>query len=145
VRPQLHELTIHLQFWLYSFLFLLVFFDSQERISLVGEISHATPVDNLRRRGATIAWFVTCCSEAGSNYVATPPNRELTEPFERSGTLVHISWYQIFWFTVRFVLNLVRVFCFHPRVHRKAKKILLVRFSRSQTLFSLCIILFQNP
>jgi hypothetical protein len=31
------------------------------------------------------------CSEAGSNCVVTPPNRELLEPFRRSGTLVHIN------------------------------------------------------
>nr|CAB3498421.1 unnamed protein product [Digitaria exilis] len=31
-------------------------------------------VDNLRRRGAVIAGLGTCCSEAGSIYVATPPN-----------------------------------------------------------------------
>jgi hypothetical protein len=31
------------------------------------------------------------CSEAGSNCVVTLPNRELSEPFGRSGTLVHIS------------------------------------------------------
>jgi hypothetical protein len=31
------------------------------------------------------------CSEAGSNCVMTPPNRELSEPFRRSGILVHIT------------------------------------------------------
>jgi hypothetical protein len=89
VRPQLRELIIHLQFWLHSSLFLLVFFDSQVRISLLGEV-RATPVDNLRRRGASIAGFGACCSEAGLDCVATPPNRELTESFRRSGTLVRI-------------------------------------------------------
>jgi hypothetical protein len=42
-------------------LFLLVFFNLQARISLLGEVGHATPVDNLRRRGSTIAGFRTCC------------------------------------------------------------------------------------
>jgi hypothetical protein len=91
VRPQLHDLIIHLQFWFHSSLFLLVFFDSQARISLLGEVGRATLVNNLRRRGATIAGFEMYYSEAGSNCVATPPNRELTEPFGRSGTLVHIN------------------------------------------------------
>jgi hypothetical protein len=91
VRPQLRELIIHLQFWLHSSLFLLVFFDSEARISLLGEVSRATLVDNLRRRGAAIAGFGTCCSEAGSN-CRISTNRELTKPFKRLGTLVHISW-----------------------------------------------------
>jgi hypothetical protein len=43
-----------------------VFFDSQARISLLGEVGHATPVDNLRRHGATIVGFGTYCSEAKS-------------------------------------------------------------------------------
>jgi hypothetical protein len=38
-------------------LFLLVFFDSQARISLLGEVGRAMLVDNLRRRGAAIAGF----------------------------------------------------------------------------------------
>jgi hypothetical protein len=67
-----------------------VFFDSQARISLLGEVGRATPVDKLRRCGAAIAGFGTCCSEAGSNCVAIPPNRELTKSFERLGTLIHI-------------------------------------------------------
>jgi hypothetical protein len=41
----------------------------------------------LRLRGSEPS-----CSEAGSNHVVTPPNRELSEPFGRSGTLVHIKW-----------------------------------------------------
>jgi hypothetical protein len=40
----------------------------------------------LRLRGSEPS-----CSEAGSNCVVTPPNRELSEPFGRSGTLVHIT------------------------------------------------------
>jgi hypothetical protein len=31
------------------------------------------------------------CSEAGSNYVVTPPNRELSEPFGRSDPQFHIT------------------------------------------------------
>jgi hypothetical protein len=93
VRSQLRELIKHLQFWLHSSLFLLVFFDSQAGISLLGEFGRVAPIDNLRRRGAAIAGFEKCCSEARLNCAATPPNRELTEPFGRSGTLVHISWY----------------------------------------------------
>ena len=42
----------------------------------------------LRLRG-----FGSCCSEAGSTCVSFPPNRELSEPFRRSGTLVHITFY----------------------------------------------------
>jgi hypothetical protein len=40
----------------------------------------------LRLRGSELS-----CSEAGSNCVVTPPNRELSEPFGRSRTLVHIK------------------------------------------------------
>jgi hypothetical protein len=72
--------------------FLLVFFDSQASVSLLGEVDRAIPVDNLTRCGAVIAEFRTGCSKAGSNCFMTPPNRELTEPFGRSGTLVHTSW-----------------------------------------------------
>jgi hypothetical protein len=76
VSSQLCELIMHLQFWLHSSLFLLVFFDSQARISLLGKVSHARLVDNLRRCGAVIVVFGTCCLEAGSNFVAIPPNRD---------------------------------------------------------------------
>jgi hypothetical protein len=86
------RLIIHLQFWLCSFLFLLVFFDSQAGISLLGEVSHARTADNLRRRGAVIAGFRVCCSEAGSICVAPPPNQLLSEPFGRLGHPVHIKW-----------------------------------------------------
>jgi hypothetical protein len=41
----------------------------------------------LRLRGSEPS-----CLEAGSNCVVTPPNRELSEPFGRSGTLVHITF-----------------------------------------------------
>jgi hypothetical protein len=45
------------QIVLHSLLFLLVFFDSQARISLLGEVNRVCMVDNLRRRGAAIAGF----------------------------------------------------------------------------------------
>jgi hypothetical protein len=45
------------QIVLHSLLFLLVFFDSQVRISLLGEVNRVCTVDNLRRRGAAIAGF----------------------------------------------------------------------------------------
>jgi hypothetical protein len=60
------RLIIHLQFWLHSFLFLLVFFNSLARTNLLGEVSHAHTADNLRRRGAAIVGFGACCSKAGS-------------------------------------------------------------------------------
>ena len=66
MRPQLREFNHTSAIVLQSFSFLLVFFDSQARISLLGEVNRATPVDNLRRRGAAIAGFGTCGSEAGS-------------------------------------------------------------------------------
>lgn len=47
-------------------------------------------VDNLRRRGAVIAGFGTCCSEAKSSCVATPQNYRLPEHFGRSGTRVKV-------------------------------------------------------
>ena len=43
----------------------------------------------LRLRG-----FGPCCSEAGSICVVPPPNRRLSEPFGRSGTLVHINVFE---------------------------------------------------
>jgi hypothetical protein len=52
-----------------------VFFDSQARISLLSEVSHARMAGNLRRRGAAIAGFRECCSEAGSICVSPPPNQ----------------------------------------------------------------------
>ena len=85
VRPQLREINHTSAIWLHSFLFLLVFFDSQARISLLGEVDRASPVDNQWRRGAAIAGFRTCCSEAGSSCVKFPPNRELSEPIGRLG------------------------------------------------------------
>jgi hypothetical protein len=69
------RIIIHLQFWLRSFLFLLVFFDLQARINLLGEMSYARTADNLRRRGAVIAGFRACCSEAGLICVSPPPNQ----------------------------------------------------------------------
>ena len=57
------------------FLVLLEFFDSQAMISLLGEVDHAPPVDNQRRRGAAIAGIRTCCSEAEWTCDTTPPNR----------------------------------------------------------------------
>jgi hypothetical protein len=49
------------------------------------------------------------CSEAGSNCVVTPPNRELSEPFGRSGTLVHIT---VFLGNIHSVVGLRTSWCF---------------------------------
>jgi hypothetical protein len=73
-------------------MFLLMFLDSQAKISLLGEVDHARTVDNLRRRGAAIAGFRTCCSEAGSICVSSPPNRVLLEHVGRSGDPDPIKW-----------------------------------------------------
>ena len=52
------RLIIHLQFWLRSFLFLVVFFVAQEEISLLGEVNLVRDlVDNQRSCGAKIAGF----------------------------------------------------------------------------------------
>jgi hypothetical protein len=40
----------------------------------------------LRLRGSELS-----SPKVGSNYVVTPPNRDLSEPLGRSGTLVHIT------------------------------------------------------
>jgi hypothetical protein len=80
------------QFGCYSSVFLLVLFNSQARISLLGEVDHACTVDNLSRRGAAIAGFGMCCLEAGSICVSSPPNRELLEPVGRSGDPDPIKW-----------------------------------------------------
>jgi hypothetical protein len=72
------------QFGCYSSVFLLMFFDSQARICLLGKVNHARMVDNPRGHCAAIVGFGTCCSEAGSICVSSPPNRELLEPIGRS-------------------------------------------------------------
>ena len=48
------------QFVFASTVFLLVFFDSQEGISLRGEVNRVCMVDNQRRRGAAIVGFGSC-------------------------------------------------------------------------------------
>jgi hypothetical protein len=57
------------------------------------------------------------CSEAGSNRVVTPPNRELLEPFGRSGTLVHITLYicviEMFSSILVEMINSCSVLCFN--------------------------------
>ena len=58
MRPQLVRLIIHLQFWLRSFLFLLVFFIAQAGISLLGVVNLVHDlVDNQRSCGAKIIGF----------------------------------------------------------------------------------------
>jgi hypothetical protein len=79
-------------------MFMLMFFDSQARISLLGEVDCACMVNNQRRHGVAIAGFRMCCSEAGSICVSSPPNRELLELVGRSGHPYPISgcasWYK---------------------------------------------------
>jgi hypothetical protein len=108
VRPQLVSLIIHPCSCLCSSirrqglaLFLLVFFIlpcsclcssiRMQGLAFLARLTKHRRFDNQRRRCAAIAGFGTCCSEAGSNYVATPPNQELSEPFRILGTLVYIS------------------------------------------------------
>jgi hypothetical protein len=55
------SLIIHLQFGCNSSLFLFVFFNSWARISLLGEVNCARPVDNKMRRGGMIEGFEMCC------------------------------------------------------------------------------------
>ena len=64
MRPQLLRLIIHLRIWLHSFLFLLVFFDLQANISLLGEVNRAASVHNLWRHGAKVPGFGSLWSEA---------------------------------------------------------------------------------
>ena len=126
------SLIIHLQFWLFSISFLFVFFDWQTGISLLGEVIRvSTRVITrgdvvLRLRGSR-----ACAFKKPDRFVSRlRPNRCLSEPFGRSGTLVHIKWYQSSRFTVRFAQflcpRLVFVFRNYPRVYRKAKKNLVV-------------------
>ena len=57
MRPQLHEIN-HLSVSLVAFFLVLdVFLDSHARISLLGEVDCAVPVDKLRSHGAKVAWF----------------------------------------------------------------------------------------
>ena len=58
MRPQLREINHSSVIWLLSFLFLLVFFVAQARISLLGEVNLVHDlVDNQRSYGAKIAGF----------------------------------------------------------------------------------------
>ena len=58
VRPQLREINQSSAIWLFSFLFLLVFFVAQAVISLLGEVNQIrVSVDNQRSCGAKIAGF----------------------------------------------------------------------------------------
>ena len=58
MRPQLREINHSSAIWLYSFLFLLVFFVAQAGISLLGEVNlDHDLVDNHRSYGAKIAGF----------------------------------------------------------------------------------------
>jgi hypothetical protein len=82
-----------------------------------------SPVDNLRRRGATIAGFRDVLPEAGSIRVATPPNRELSEPFGRSGTLVHIKWYSETGLPSGLLLPLFSPLSYSPQNSRKIKNL----------------------
>ena len=67
-----------------------MFFDSQARISLLGEVDHASSVDNLRRRSPAIAGFDSSFLEARSMCVVTPSNRCLSEDQEPLFTSVGI-------------------------------------------------------
>lgn len=64
-----------------------MFFISQARINLCGEVNRATLVDNMTRHGAAIMGFRMFCLEAGSSFVVTLRNCRLSESFERLGTI----------------------------------------------------------
>lgn len=128
------SLIIHLQFWLYSISFLFVFFDWQTGISLLGEVTRvSTRVITrgdvvLRLRGSR-----ACAFKKPDRFVSRlRPNRCLSEPFGRSGTLVHIKWYQSSRFTVRFAQflypRLVFVFAIILESTEKQKKNLVVSY-----------------
>jgi hypothetical protein len=57
VRPQLCEINHSSAIWLHSFVFLRVFSIRRQGLSLLGEVNHATLVDNQRGHGAAIAGF----------------------------------------------------------------------------------------
>ena len=58
MRPQLREFNHSSTIWLRSFLFLLVFFNTQAGISLLGKVNLVLDsVDNQRSCGAKIAGF----------------------------------------------------------------------------------------
>ena len=50
-------------------LFLLVFFDSQARVSLLGEVDRALLVNNLRRRGVRLRRGVLLLYTFASSYI----------------------------------------------------------------------------
>lgn len=137
VRPQLVSLIIHpcklccilfcsclcssirrqgLAFWVRSIML--------ARLITLGDVV-------LRLRG-----FGSCCSEAGSSCVKSPPNRELSEPFGRSGPLFTSSGNQSFRCTVRFAYPSLVYFVASILSSTKKPK----KFYPSQPLFSLCTI-----
>ena len=80
------EINLSSANWLHSSLLLLVFFDSQAWD--LAFLVRSTMQRRLITRGDVVQrlrGFGSRCSEAGSNCVSFPPNRELPEPFGRSG------------------------------------------------------------
>ena len=102
MRPQLWEFNHSSAIWLHSILFLLVFFDSQARISLLGDVDRACTVDNHRRRGAAIAGFRIVLFGSRIELCRASTKSLLIWTIRKIGTPVHIKWYQSFRRTVRF-------------------------------------------
>ena len=93
MRPQLISLIIHPQIGCILSCSCLC---SSIRRQGLAFLARSTMQRRLITRGDVVLRlrvFGLCCSEAGSTCVSFPPNRELSEPFRRSGTLVHITFY----------------------------------------------------
>jgi hypothetical protein len=71
--------------------FLRVFSIHRQGLSLLGEVDRATPVDNQRSRGAAIAGFRAELFESRIELCRDSTKSRVSEPFGRSGTLVHIK------------------------------------------------------
>ena len=90
MRPQLSSAkSIHLQFSCVLPCSCLCSSIRRRGLAFLARSTGQRTVDNLRRRGAAIAGFGTCCSEAESICVAPPPNRTYPEPVGRSGPRSH--------------------------------------------------------
>ena len=139
MRPQTSSAkSIHLQFRCVLPCSCLCSSIRRRGLAFLARSTEQCTVDNLRRRGAAIAGFGTCCSEAESICVAPPPNRTYPEPVGRSGPRSRQVVIRASGVPSGSSLPYPCSFRFHPRVQEKAlQKKISHRFSLSQISFSL--------
>ena len=139
MRPQLSSAkTIHLQFRCVLPCSCLCSSIRRRGLAFLARSTGLRTVDNLRRRGAAIAGFGTCCSEAESICVAPPLNRTYPGPVGRSGPRPHQVVIRASGVPSGSSLPYPCCFRFHPRVQERAlQKIVVIVCSLSQISFNL--------